>query len=40
MLRRLTFLLFIFNKYLKPRSEENGHAIICQEKCTSDPNMH
>lgn len=40
MSRRLTFLLFIFSKYLKSRSEENGYAIICQEKCISDPNMH
>lgn len=39
MSRRLTFLLFIFRKYIKPRSEENGYTIICQEKCVSDPNM-
>ena len=40
MPRRLTFFLFIFSKYLKPRSEENGYTIICQEKCISDPNVH
>ena len=40
MPRILTFLLFIFSKYLKPRSEKNGHTIICKEKCISDPNVH
>lgn len=40
MPRILTFLLFIFSKYLKLRSEENEHTIICQEKCISDPNVH
>ena len=40
MPRRLTFLLFIFGKYLKPRGEENGYTIICQEKCIGDPNVY